>query len=64
MAVAIADSFLYTRLMSTGSIADLVTARCFSKAEDSARHEVSNTLYKNESYWVVGAIFSLFHKLP
>ena len=45
MAVVIVDSFLYTRLMSTGSNADLVTAHGFSKAEDSAGHEVSNTLY-------------------
>ena len=53
MAVAIADSFLFTHLMSTVSDADLVTAHGFSKAEDSARHEVSNILYKNEPYWVV-----------
>ena len=32
--------------MSTVSDTDLVTSRGFSKAEDSARHEVSNTLYK------------------
>ena len=55
MAVAIADSFLLTRLMSTGSVADLVTIHGFSKAEDHARDKVSNTLYKNEpTAWVVG----------
>ena len=63
MAVAIADSFLYTRLLSTGSVADLMTAHGFSRAEDGARHKVSDTLYKNEPYWVVGAVFSWFHKL-
>ena len=65
VAVAIiAGSFLYTRLKSTSSVADLVTVRGFSKAEDSARHDVSNTLYKNEPYWFFGAILSWFHKLP